>query len=83
MSARDRVNIQQCLLNAGCEGYTNYEEYGLVALPFRYIFRSTASRNVSQRWENHKCNTRFQCPFNVLRLLRYITRLIFKFFKLT
>lgn len=34
----DHVNIRQCLLHAGCEGYTNYEEYGLIALPFQYIF---------------------------------------------
>jgi hypothetical protein len=34
----DNVKIRQCLLHAGCEGYTNYEEYGLIALPFKYIF---------------------------------------------
>jgi len=34
----DHANIRQCLLHAGCEGYTNYEEYGLIALPFKYIF---------------------------------------------
>jgi hypothetical protein len=37
-TAQDHVSIRQCLLHAGCEGYTNYEEYGLMALPFRYIF---------------------------------------------
>jgi ABC-type phosphate transport system permease subunit len=37
-TSQDRVSIQQCLLHAGCEGYTNYEEYGLLALPFRFIF---------------------------------------------
>lgn len=35
---QDRVNIKQCVLHAGCEGYTNYEEYGFIALPFQYIF---------------------------------------------
>jgi hypothetical protein len=35
---QDRVNIMQCVLRAGCEGYTKYEEYGFIALPFQYIF---------------------------------------------
>jgi len=37
-NAQDHVDISQCLLHAGCEGYANYKEYGLRALPFQYIF---------------------------------------------
>jgi hypothetical protein len=35
---QDRLSVMQCVLRAGCEGYTNYKEYGFIALPFRYIF---------------------------------------------
>lgn len=38
MTRNSQDRVQQCLLHAGCEGYTKYEEYGLIALPFQYIF---------------------------------------------